>query len=174
MQSVSSRIWTRIAVFISYGDNDYTTVSENFELFKKLEPGSQFHWERISPSDQPSRFTRGSETEPTINPRYSFFRDHERALDRGRFHMALRHARENSHARKALSHLRTTPYPSLTIGPGKPDFGKPMALEFRHPETPISKIMTADLSTNQRASTLPKEFEKVLFQRHPMFLRQRG
>ena len=25
MQSVRSRIWTRIAVFISYGDNDYTT-----------------------------------------------------------------------------------------------------------------------------------------------------
>ena len=25
MQSVSSRVWTRIAVFISYGDNDYTT-----------------------------------------------------------------------------------------------------------------------------------------------------
>ena len=25
MQSVSSRIWTRIAVFISYGDNNYTT-----------------------------------------------------------------------------------------------------------------------------------------------------
>ena len=25
MLSVSSRIWTRIAVFISYGDNDYTT-----------------------------------------------------------------------------------------------------------------------------------------------------
>ena len=25
MQSVSSRIWTRIAVFNSYGDNDYTT-----------------------------------------------------------------------------------------------------------------------------------------------------
>ena len=25
MISVSSRIWTRIAVFISYGDNDYTT-----------------------------------------------------------------------------------------------------------------------------------------------------
>ena len=27
MQSVSSRIWTRIAVFISYGDNDYTTTT---------------------------------------------------------------------------------------------------------------------------------------------------
>ena len=25
MQSVSSRIWTRITVFISYSDNDYTT-----------------------------------------------------------------------------------------------------------------------------------------------------
>ena len=25
MQSSSSRIWTRVAVFISYGDNDYTT-----------------------------------------------------------------------------------------------------------------------------------------------------
>ena len=27
MQSVSSRIWTRIAVFISYGDNDYTSTA---------------------------------------------------------------------------------------------------------------------------------------------------
>ena len=25
MQSVSSRFWTRVAVFISYDDNDYTT-----------------------------------------------------------------------------------------------------------------------------------------------------
>ena len=25
MQSVSSRIWTRVAVFISYNDNNYTT-----------------------------------------------------------------------------------------------------------------------------------------------------
>ena len=40
MQSVSSRIWTRIAVFISYGDNDYTTgtggeapILELWELF---------------------------------------------------------------------------------------------------------------------------------------------
>ena len=27
MQSVSSRIWTRVAVFISYDDNDYTSSS---------------------------------------------------------------------------------------------------------------------------------------------------
>ena len=33
MQSVSSRIWTRIAVHISYGDNDYTTgTSTNWWL----------------------------------------------------------------------------------------------------------------------------------------------
>ena len=31
MQSVSSRIWTRIAVFISYGDNDYTTGTSRAE-----------------------------------------------------------------------------------------------------------------------------------------------
>ena len=34
MQSVSSRIWTRIAVFISYGDNDYTTgTSKNTIMY---------------------------------------------------------------------------------------------------------------------------------------------
>ena len=35
MQSVSSRIWTRVAVFISYEDNDYTTgiiLNEPFYL----------------------------------------------------------------------------------------------------------------------------------------------
>ena len=32
MQSVSSRIWTRIAVFISYGDNDYTTGTSNLRI----------------------------------------------------------------------------------------------------------------------------------------------
>ena len=42
MQSVSSRIWTRVAVFISYDDNNYTTGNENIKdhtmplLFPKL------------------------------------------------------------------------------------------------------------------------------------------
>ena len=35
MQSVSSRIWTRIAVFISYGDNDYTTGTSKL-IFKMV------------------------------------------------------------------------------------------------------------------------------------------
>ena len=30
MWKVSSRIWTRIAVFISYGDNDYTMVNSKW------------------------------------------------------------------------------------------------------------------------------------------------
>ena len=30
MQSVSSRIWTRVAVSISYDDNDYTTGTSIF------------------------------------------------------------------------------------------------------------------------------------------------
>ena len=37
MQSVSSRIWTRIAVFISCGDNDYTTgTSKAFKCWLVL------------------------------------------------------------------------------------------------------------------------------------------
>ena len=35
MQSVSSRIWTRVAVFISYDDNDYTTGTFGW-LYKRL------------------------------------------------------------------------------------------------------------------------------------------
>ena len=38
MQSVSSRIWTRVAVSISYDDNDYTTFDTlpyNADLNKK-------------------------------------------------------------------------------------------------------------------------------------------
>ena len=32
MQSVSSRIWTRVAVFISYDDNNYTTGTSTFRF----------------------------------------------------------------------------------------------------------------------------------------------
>ena len=31
MQSVSSRIWTRVAVFISYDDNHYTTGTSKIQ-----------------------------------------------------------------------------------------------------------------------------------------------
>ena len=38
MQSVSSRIWTRVAVSISYDDNDYTTgTDDNMITFLKIQ-----------------------------------------------------------------------------------------------------------------------------------------
>ena len=38
MQSVSSRIWTRVAVSISYDDNDYTTgTSSNYGTLGNVE-----------------------------------------------------------------------------------------------------------------------------------------
>ena len=37
MQSVSSRIWTRVAVFNSYDDNDYTTGAKK----KRLNQGTK-------------------------------------------------------------------------------------------------------------------------------------
>ena len=45
MQSVSSRIWTRIDVFISYGDTDYTTgTSLVWELLKRKPLGHLRLW----------------------------------------------------------------------------------------------------------------------------------
>ena len=35
MQSVSSRIWTRVAVSISYDDNDYTTGTSKFSVMEE-------------------------------------------------------------------------------------------------------------------------------------------
>ena len=37
MQSVSSRIWTRIVVLISYGDNDYTTGTSICNMVASLD-----------------------------------------------------------------------------------------------------------------------------------------
>ena len=36
MQSVSSRIWTRVAVSNSYDDNDYTTGTSTGTLFSRV------------------------------------------------------------------------------------------------------------------------------------------
>ena len=43
MQSVSSRIWTRIAVLISYGDNDYTAGTSFFFFYQPLRSGRIWH-----------------------------------------------------------------------------------------------------------------------------------
>ena len=36
MQLVSSRIWTRVAMFISYDDNNYTTGTSNNTQYYKV------------------------------------------------------------------------------------------------------------------------------------------
>ena len=38
MQSVSSRIWTRVAVFISYDDNHYTTGTSDQLMNFSVDP----------------------------------------------------------------------------------------------------------------------------------------
>ena len=70
-------------------------MSENSELFKKLNSGAQFQWERISFAVQPRRSLRGSETETTTSSRYSSFRGRERSLDSGRLQKAAWHLRTN-------------------------------------------------------------------------------
>ena len=68
-------------------------MSKNSELYKKLDPGAQFQWERISPAVQPCRSLRGSEAEPTTSSRYSSFRGRERSLDPRRLRRIFRHSR---------------------------------------------------------------------------------
>ena len=53
MQSVSSRIWTRIAVFISYGDDDYTTgtsyIDNSYAKFAPILKTQPFcHWWNVA------------------------------------------------------------------------------------------------------------------------------
>ena len=56
MQSVSSRIWTRNAVFISYGDNDYTTGT--YVKGKQ----SRLRFKHMSPCPFPSTLTNTSQS----------------------------------------------------------------------------------------------------------------
>ena len=77
-------------------------VSENSELFKKLDPGAQFQWERISPAVQLCRSLRGSEAEPTTSSRYSSFRGRERSLCPRRLGRAVRLSRKNRVSPKGL------------------------------------------------------------------------
>ena len=70
-------------------------MSENSELFRKLEPSAQFWCERTSSTNQPSQSTRGSVAHTTTSSLYSSFRDRERSLDPGRLQRVLQHSRTN-------------------------------------------------------------------------------
>ena len=69
---------------------------ENLELFKELDPSTQFPWERISSTVQLIRSLRGSEAESTISSRYSSFRGRERSLDPGRLRRTAWHIGEKT------------------------------------------------------------------------------
>ena len=43
MQTVSSRIWTRVAVSISYDDNHYTTGTYNIRFYALFAYGSSYN-----------------------------------------------------------------------------------------------------------------------------------
>ena len=77
-------------------------MSENSELFKKLDPGAQFQWERVFPAVQPRSSLRGSEAKLTNSSRYSSFRGRERLLDPRRLRRAFRRSRTNSVSPKGL------------------------------------------------------------------------
>ena len=80
-------------------------VSKNSELFKKPKSSAQFHWERISSYDQPSRSSSGSELMPTIKSQYSSFLDRERSLDPRRLRRALQYSANNSFSPLCLRQL---------------------------------------------------------------------
>ena len=52
MQSVSSRIWTRVAVSISYDDNHYTTILIYTQLFASQSARAEEYTECISTERQ--------------------------------------------------------------------------------------------------------------------------
>ena len=148
-------------------------VSENSELFKKLKPGTQFHWERISSAVQPRRSLRGFEAEPTTSSRYSSLRGRERSPDPGRLWRAARHSRTNGVSSIGLR--RPSAFGSdwrrgkvrlsfrlHTVSPVKgsaqvcKSFSKPVTLQIRHNQTPDAHTLDADLSTDHRPSASPE------------------
>ena len=77
-------------------------MSENSELFKKLDPGTQFQWERISSAVRLRHSLGGSVEEPTTSSRCCSFRGRERSLDSRRLQRAVRHSWTNSASPKGL------------------------------------------------------------------------
>ena len=158
-------------------------MSENSELFKKLDPGAQFQWERISSAVQPPRSLRGSEAEPATNSRYSSFRGHERSLDPRRLRRAFRHSRTNSaspkglwvwlEARKSPTRL-SSPHCVPRQWPAQvwKSFSKPVALQIRHTQTLVACTLDTDLPPDHQFCTSPEQSGEGSLKRQPMCLRK--
>ena len=162
--------------------------SREGKLFKKLDPGAQFQWERISSAVQPRRSLRGSEAEPTTNSRYSSFRGHERSLDPRRLRRAIRHSRTNSASPKGLrrpsafgSDLRRGKVrlafhwvPPSRHGPDMQVFqqasGSP---DQAYPDPRCVYVGYRPCLRDHRPCTSPDKSGEGSLQRQPMCLRQR-
>ena len=59
MQSVSSRIWTRVAVSISYDDNNYTTGTKHFDRRSSLYEGIYNNFSTVL-------YPEGNQTQPLL------------------------------------------------------------------------------------------------------------
>ena len=70
-------------------------VSENSELFQKLNPGTQFQHEWISAFVQLFRSLRGSEADPTTSSQHSSFQGRDRSLDPERLRRAIQYSWTN-------------------------------------------------------------------------------
>ena len=129
-------------------------VSENSELFKKLDPGVQFQWELISPAVQLRRLLRGSEAESTTNSRYRFFQGRERSLDLGRLQRASRDWRIvfnpsayvdlqplglTGDEKKSDSPFVSTLRPPSRIGPSVQVFQQASGSPDHHTQTPVAR-----------------------------------
>ena len=150
-------------------------VSENSELFKKLDPGAQFQWERISSAVQPHCSLRGSEAEPTTSSRYSSFRGRERSLDLRRLWRAVRHSWTDWEARKSATRL-SSPHCIPRQGSAQvcKSFSKPVVLQIRHTQTPVARTLDTDLSTDHRPCTALEQSGEGSLQCQPTCLRQRN
>ena len=70
MQSVSFRIWTRVAVFISYGDNNYTT-GHSYDAQRIME----YVFIAITPITYGSKFYYQLGSHLSVNEKFHFQND---------------------------------------------------------------------------------------------------
>ena len=164
-------------------------VNENLELFKKLEPGGQFQWERISSAVQPCRSLRESEAEPTISSQCSSFWGRERSLDTGRLWRAAQHSWTNGVSPFGLRQpsalgsdwrqekvrltfrLHTT-----SLDKDQPKYASLSASQWlsrAYPDPQFASMLNADLSMDHRPLASPDYSCEGSLKRQPTGPRQR-
>ena len=117
-------------------------VSENSELFKKIDPGVQFQWERISFAVQPRRSLRIPRQNPPLVPDIALTEAEKGHWNQEGYEGPLG-ARGQTDPRQGSALVCKT-------------FIKPVARQIRHTQTPVGRMLDADLSTDHRPSASPE------------------